>query len=331
MSPNCDDSPQTAQQSCRQPGQLQHATMPDLTILPQFPQFAPIAKEHRDVLKAAFQVVQSPLSEFTWAYQWVWGRCAKTRLSQLDGAILFLAESMKTHRQYLLQPLTVDTDHAARIVREVLSSSQRPCDSFERIPRELLNRLQEQTDLIVTEQPDRADYVYLGDDLRELPGRSYHGKRNHIRRFRAVCANAEYREMDGPLAERCASFCSNWFENHPNRELPSLQRDVNAAVEMLAERQSLGLTGGVMLADQRVLAFALGEPINRESFVIRMEKADTSLPGAYQVINQEFARHAAAGFKWINREQDVGLPGLRRAKQSYHPHHLIERFEVKLA
>ncbi len=85
-----------------------------------------------------------------------------------------------------------------------------------------------------------------------------------------------------------------------------------------------------MVAESRIVAFALGEPVNADTFVVRVEKADPSVPGTYTVINQEFARHGAAGFKWINREQDLGVPGLRRAKQSYYPDHLVRKYRVKL-
>ena len=100
---------------------------------------------------------------------------------------------------------------------------------------------------------------------------------------------------------------------------------------MLAEYGWLGLRGGVMTAGGRVMGFAFGQPLNGDTFLIRAEKADASLPGVYQVINQEFARHAAAGFAWINREQDLGLPGLRRAKESYYPHHLVLKYRIRPA
>jgi hypothetical protein len=306
--------------------------MPGLAGLPEFPGFVPVAADQKALLEAAFQAVQPEITEFTWAYLWVWGRLAKAELSQFRGSILIRVESLQDGERYLLPPVVPDPEEAADITVAALTSfgSNTP-RQFGRLTQTMVDRVKSRTELIVTEEPGRADYVYLGDNLRDLPGRRYHRKRNHIRQFWAACPGATYHDMDDDLAEKSAPFCRGWLANHRDRDLPSLVREVNAAIEMIQHRDWLGLTGGVMLLEDRVIACSVGEPINREIFTVRAEKADASVPGAYQVINQEFARHAAADFKWINREQDVGVPGIQQAKSSYYPHHMLPRFRVRLA
>lgn len=307
------------------------AGMPDLAVLPRYPEFVPIARDHKAVMDAAFQAVQPEISEFSFAYQWVWGRRAKCQLSRFKGAIIISGQSLQDGRPYLLPPVIPDLDEAADLMLAVLRlSTDPPADAFARLTQTMVDRLQERAELIVAEEPGRADYVYTGSDLRDLPGRRFHKKRNHIKQFVAAYPEAAYRQMDAALADRCAAFCRDWLESHPDRESTGLRREVDAAIEMLAEREWLGLTGGVIIVDDRIVAFALGEQINRDTFAVRVEKADVTLGGSYQVINQQFARHAAGGLKWINREQDVGDLGLRRAKQSYHPHHMLHRYRVSL-
>ena len=98
----------------------------------------------------------------------------------------------------------------------------------------------------------------------------------------------------------------------------------------LANFQALQLKGGVILINDRVEAFSCGELLNRQTAVIHLEKANPELRGLYAVINQQFCREAWAGVPFINREQDLGEPGLRTAKLSYHPHRLVEKYRIRL-
>jgi len=306
--------------------------MPELGTLPEFPCFAPLAAEHKDLVSAAFNCAQPGISEFTFAYQWVWRRYTKSRLSRVGGVLLMMSDAASGAEPWLLPPVTADADEAAEIIARVLAAgADGTADSFARVPQSLAERLEARGALSVAEERERADYVHLGDDLRELPGPRFHGKRNHIGRFRAARPDAEYVDVDASLAAKCAEFTTRWLADHPKRDLPGLQREVAITLAMLRELEWLGLAGGCLVTGDQVTAFALGEPINNETFAVRVEKADTSVPGAYQAINQEFARHAARAYRWINREQDLGVPGLRRAKQSYHPHHLLLKYRVRQA
>ena len=100
---------------------------------------------------------------------------------------------------------------------------------------------------------------------------------------------------------------------------------------VLANYQALALQGGVILINDRVGAFSCGELLNKETAVIHLEKADPELRGLYAVVNQQFCRQAWAEVNFVNREQDLGEAGLRTAKMSYHPHHLVEKFRIRLA
>ena len=89
------------------------------------------------------------------------------------------------------------------------------------------------------------------------------------------------------------------------------------------------MTGGCLLVNERVQAFTLGEPLNGNTVVIHLEKATPELPGAFQAINREFLAREWADWEFVNREQDVGQPGLRKSKESYLPEHMVEKFVVR--
>jgi len=297
--------------------------------VPEFPVFSPIQREHKAPLTAAFQSAQLEISEATFAYQWVWRSRTHCRLSCLGGSTLLMLESASGQGTFLLPPVTPDRAEAAQAIVAALEAAT-GAEAVARVPESLAELLRDRPGLSLVEQRERADYVHAAEDLRELPGQRFHAKRNLIRQFEAACPGAQYLPLDETLAQQCAGFCREWFASHPRRDMPSLQREVEATLSMLQEWQWLGLCGGVLLYQDRVVAFALGEPLNKTTFVVRVEKADTCVPGSYQAINRQFARHAAAQFQWINREQDLGVPGLRRAKQSYCPHHLLSKYEVRL-
>ncbi len=303
--------------------------MSDLSALPEYPRFIPLEREHRALLRTALEALQPEISEFTFSYQWLWRPYTHCRLARFRGAIILLNNLPSGEESYMLPPVISGPEEAGMVLSAVLKEVKSTASNgFARVPQVLAEPLAKQGEFLAKEERGRADYVYRGEDIRQLPGGHFHRKRNHIQQFWKAFPEAEYREMNPSLAGECAAFCRSWLEGHSRRDLGGLQREVERAAAMLSDYQWLGLRGGALLAGGRIAAFALGEPLNRDTFVVRVEKADTSFPGAYSVINQEFARHGAGGFKWINREQDLDLPGLRRAKQSYYPHHLVRKYRV---
>jgi hypothetical protein len=129
-----------------------------------------------------------------------------------------------------------------------------------------------------------------------------------------------------PTSRSAGGFAARFAdkENHD----PFLRAEKDAILEALAHFESLDLRGGVVTVDGRVEAFTIGAPLNPETAVIQIEIASPAVVGVAQYINREFARRAWTGTTYLNREQDVGVPGLRRAKLSYQPHHLVKKFNL---
>jgi len=307
------------------------AEMPELGSLPEFPDFAPLAAEHKSLVEACLRAAAPVVSELTFAYQWCWLPHTRCRLARLEGALMLMAVSTQSARAYLLPPVTPDADLAAALIPRALRAlAGGAADAFARVPEVLVERLPEPHTLNVVEEPERADYVHAADELRQLPGGTFRQKRQQVARFWEAMPAARVLDLDEALAPGCVEFCRDWLRSHPRADLPGLQREVAVAVRMLENHAWLGLKGTVLAEGDRVLAFALGEPLNPETFVERIEKADAAVPGAYQAVCQQFALHAARGYRWINREQDLGLPGLRKAKRSYNPSHMVHKYRISL-
>ncbi len=178
---------------------------------------------------------------------------------------------------------------------------------------------------------DEADYLYEYSTLSDLKGKKLHGKRNHINRFEENYPDYEYEEIDKSNFRECIEFAIEWekINNTDGDDGKLYERDI--LVKALEKRDELGLVGGLIRVNGNVVAFTMGERLTKDTFVVHFEKACADVQGAYPMINREFVRRQLKGYSYINREEDLGIPGLRHAKTSYQPIKLIEKGLVTLA
>ncbi|MCD8158767.1 MAG: phosphatidylglycerol lysyltransferase domain-containing protein [Clostridiales bacterium] len=172
---------------------------------------------------------------------------------------------------------------------------------------------------------DFADYIYLSEKLIELKGKKLHGKKNHLNRFMKDNEGRwNYEDLDDFNAEEFYAFQLKWVSLHNPKEF---EGETAAVKALLEARRELGVKGGLIRLEGKVIAMTLGTEFNSEVFVVNIEKALPNMNGAYQIINNEFAKRNLKGYKYINREEDMGLEGLRQAKMSYAPEFLGEAYE----
>jgi Uncharacterized conserved protein len=170
------------------------------------------------------------------------------------------------------------------------------------------------------------DYIYRREDLVTLTGKKYQSKRNHINKF-INRYTYEYKTLTGELVSQCLELGEKWYNTNKTDEdrkaLGNEQRSMKYALEHFNE---LGITGGAILVDGNIIAFTYGSPINGETFGVHVEKADINYEGAYAIINKEFASRIPEQYEYINREEDLGIPGLRKSKMSYNPVIILEKY-----
>ncbi len=170
------------------------------------------------------------------------------------------------------------------------------------------------------------DYIYLRHDLTTLSGRRYQPKRNHFNRFE-VRYNYEYRPLTPDLFDGCRALERVWRESQKGSNVDNTHEQ-QALERAFANYDKLDLLGGAILVDGEVIAFSYGSAINDSTFCIHIEKANTNFDGAYTAINRLFAESLPSQFDHINREEDLGIEGLRRSKLSYHPTKLEPKFNA---
>ncbi|MDE6348603.1 MAG: phosphatidylglycerol lysyltransferase domain-containing protein [Bacteroides sp.] len=176
-----------------------------------------------------------------------------------------------------------------------------------------------------TADRDYADYLYLRTDLATLSGKKLQPKRNHVNKFKRTY-NYEYTPITPDRIQECLDLEAEWCRANNCHQHEGTGNERRALVYALHHFEALGLTGGILHVDGKIAAFTFGMPISQDTFGVHVEKADTHIDGAYAMINYEFANRIPEQYVYINREEDLGIEGLRKAKLSYHPAILLEKY-----
>ncbi len=177
----------------------------------------------------------------------------------------------------------------------------------------------------VIESRNEFDYIYNSTDLITLSGKKYHSKRNHISAF-SKQFDWHYEDITDDNIDRVRRCADIWYSQSGNKMDDELRCEMQGVYMMLENMEALGVEGGAITVDDTVVAFTLGSPINQSIYNIHIEKAINGFDTAYTVINREFAAHHCEGYKYINREDDLGLEGLRKSKLSYRPEILLPKY-----
>ena len=179
---------------------------------------------------------------------------------------------------------------------------------------------------------DTSDYVYLAENLINLSGRKYHSKKNHLNRFYELYPTAKYFSLTSKIISSCRDSINHWYEiassESEYKKILSLE---NFAInEIFDDFDYFKIKGGAIEVDGKIIAVTFGEQLNSDTAVIHVEKANPEIRGAYPAINRNFVANEWSQMKFINREEDMGVEGLRKAKESYKPIKMIERFNAVL-
>jgi hypothetical protein len=297
--------------------------------LPVFPEFKPLELADREIIHSLLWGYQPETSELTFTNLFIW-RSHYGFTWSLEGDWLLVAARAPQHGGWAFPP--VGSAPRVEISRKLLGWLRERGEAdprLERVDQRLAAELAGAPGFFQEPVRDHFDYVYRAEDLIHLTGGEYHAKRNHLSAFKRSYVYS-YEPFQDKHLSLCLRMADQWCQMRRCKEDLSLMGEWEAVGEALKNFAALELQGGVILVNDKVEAFSLGERLNRETAVIHIEKANPELRGLYAVINQHFCENAWAQVPFINREQDLGEPGLRVAKLSYHPSHLAEKFRVRI-
>lgn len=179
----------------------------------------------------------------------------------------------------------------------------------------------------IKEDRDSFDYIYTVEKLTSLSGKKLHGKRNHIARFKDN-EDWSYEPLTEENKQECYEMNLAWCDRRSCKWNEEMSGEQCALERAFAHFTELGLEGGVLRLHGKIVAFTVGERLNSDTYVVHFEKAFPEIQGAYPMINQQFVLRNCQHYTYVNREEDTGDEGLRKAKLSYYPDILLEQYNA---
>ena len=284
-------------------------------MIEQYPGYSEISMDLRPQLHPKFKSLAEGISEFTFANIYLFRRTHNYKISQMENGLLVITGEDAGNPFFML-PFELPDEIALRDLFDKFQTMK----AVSKSQAEILTK----TGYSVSEDRDNFDYLYSRADLVNLTGRKFHKKKNLLNLFirnnecQAKPLLEDYRDDALQILEQW-----NHQHNQPN--------DFFAAKEAVEKMWPLQLCGGIFYIEKQPVAYYLGEELALgKSFVIHFEKAvlNEDLKGIYQYVNQAFAAVLPEKYETINREQDLGKPGLRQAKESYHPVGFVKKYKA---
>lgn len=235
---------------------------------------------------------------------------------------------------FMFPPLTRTGEYDKDSLRETIYKSKEIFEkagqpfSLRLVPFHMMEMIKEACpEICFKDDRPNYDYIYLTQDLIDLKGRAYHSKKNHLNYFKKTY-EYEYVEMTSDMADEAMQFISdfNARKEVPAHEMEMLRMEEEAMEDVFNNLESVGYSAGAILIDGKIEAIAIGGQLGKNTITEHVEKANVNYRGLYQAINNEFCRNVASKAKYINREEDMGIPNLRKAKLSYNPVKLLEKY-----
>ena len=287
--------------------------------------------EDQGIISSYFRKYPSRSCDRTFANVFLWARYYNVEYALVDNVLIF--HNRGGEKCAFAYPVGAPED-VRGWVQKLFDNCQDAMEKFRlySVTREQFAQLEEwfPGKFQIEYDEDIADYVYETEKLTKLAGKKLHGKRNHINKFKETYDDWAYEKITDENYEECFQMALKWRKQHELEDDQDMVNEIAVTQNSLMFMKELELTGGLLRVNGEIAAFTIGEPINDDTFVVHIEKAFPDIQGAYPMINQQFVIHECQAYQYINREEDTGAPGLRRAKQSYRPAFMVEKGTVTL-
>lgn len=294
-----------------------------LKSIPRFPESRKIELADRATMGAFLDSYPTEISERTFGSIFVWRNYeGRSELSQVEGHLI-ISWYKRGIGRVALPPVGPEPAGVAAQLAKPEALAMHKFEGIYGVVEPLSGSLSS-LGLRVDPLRDDWDYVYRVMDLIELQGPKYHTQRKELKKV-LLNHDLSFEPLTKGLRSACLELEEKWCDiKHCSVDKYSHAED-GALKEAILHMDELGFVGGVAIVDGRVQALAVGERLNSNTATVHFEKANPEIRGLYQFINQQFCENVLSEYEFVNREQDVGEPGLRRAKEGYHPDHFVQK------
>ncbi|MCX7772298.1 MAG: phosphatidylglycerol lysyltransferase domain-containing protein [Clostridia bacterium] len=284
-----------------------------------------------------FSKVSPTASELTFPYLFMWKRDYNLSYSIVEGYLCMVSQS-RVSFPFAFCPIPLDGRQEEQRFKKALEAVEAYFKEqghplvFGRVEEARLEDLKKAYGNRAAIEPldSASDYVYLSTDLATLAGKKLSGKRNHINQFLRLYDTYEYISVEDTNLHECRRILDDWCDKNETECVHPDNCERLACYELLDNWSKFNLKGALIKVAGKFEAFTVGELLNPETAVIRIEKGNSEVHGIYTLINREFVAREWPDVKYINREEDMGLEGLRKSKLSYNPVFMVNKFLVKV-
>ena len=297
-------------------------------------EFKPLELSDRALVDKYLSVWDFESAELVFSNMYIWKHNSQPQLCEQDGFLYY--QYIVGGKPAFMPPIPIrkDMDFCPAMTRIEKYMKEQGWEVNIRMINEELREMIERCcpgRFAFTENRDYEDYIYRVEDLRFLSGKKLHGKRNHINKFLSLYGDRyTYEPLKDADIEECIALYDAWLVNK-NGQVKDYEQERIALVTALNNMEALNLKGCAIRIDGKIEGFSVGAQLNSNTVDIHIEKGNDEIQGIYPFINQQFIEHEWAHLTYVNREEDMGIPGLRRAKMSYNPVRLVRKYEAKLS
>lgn len=280
--------------------------------------------EDKDLITGYIKQKKTRSCEDTFGNIFLWARFYNVQIAEVEGMLVAAAfgEKLSFHYPY-------GSGNAKKCIETLMEYAGEQGQEFRmhNVTPEEFAELEElfPGEFTIEYNRDIADYVYESEKLCSLSGKKYHGKKNHVNKFKKLYPDWEYESLNGENAEEAFQLLLRWKELNSCYEHEEKNAESCVAANYLRLCEELDVCGGILRAGGQTIAFTVGEQVCDDTMVVHIEKALTEFEGAYTMINQQFVEHECSHVTYVNREEDTGDEGLRKAKLSYRPIFMVEK------
>lgn len=298
-----------------------------MTQFPRFPVFKELGIEDKSIFDEFFKKYPPEISEYTFTNLFMWRHYYNFKWAMLNENIAIITRPEE--KTYFFPP--IGSNKIKETVLECITYSE----SFgsggimKRVPENVAKLFSDEDKIKVELDRDNSDYVYLITNMIELPGSNYRSKRKSIKQFLREF-EYEYHPLNQEMVPGCLELQEDWCNIRACWDDPHLAGEDKAIFDALQHASKLDFKGGVITVEEKIKAFTIGEQLNANTIVVHIEKGsqEREYRGIYALINKLFLENEWADFKYVNREQDTGEEGLRKAKRSYRPEFMVNKFTL---
>ncbi|OGC21283.1 hypothetical protein A2291_06225 [candidate division WOR-1 bacterium RIFOXYB2_FULL_42_35] len=293
-------------------------------MIPEYPQFKPIDLGCLTDIEDHLKGHPPNICEFSSANLIIWQDFDRYQLTLINNNLCILNDPL-TEPCFFFAPIGHNE------IKATIATCLKHCGSISRVTEDFIKNLpQDQYHFKCLRS--QFDYVYERQVLAELKGRKFDGKRNHIKRFIRRFPEYKFVPLEPQHKKAALELFEQWFTiREESRHFPRLAHNSQKiAIEQAFKHfKELELHGGAIFAEDKLQGFILGSQLNKDTATLHFLYGNPKAQGISQILLKEGCEKVFSQYKYINQEQDLGIPGLRKAKLSYHPHHLEKKFEIK--